>query len=90
MSAPRLLAPAERELRTARRWYESKRPGLGAAFLGAVHAVMGRIAEHPGMAECLSNFLAGPEGVGVGKDAGVGEAVLADARGIVTMRLPVG
>jgi hypothetical protein len=30
------------------RWYESKRPGLGAEFLGAVHAVLGRIAASPG------------------------------------------
>ena len=48
MSTPRLLAPAESELRTAMRWYESKRPGLGAEFLGVVHEVMVRVAEAPG------------------------------------------
>jgi len=47
VSASRLLAPAERELRTAMRWYESKRPGLGAEFLGSVHGVMVRIGEAP-------------------------------------------
>ena len=29
------------------RWYESKRPGLGAEFLGSVHGVMVRIGEAP-------------------------------------------
>jgi hypothetical protein len=28
-------------------WYESKRPGLGAEFLGSVHDVMVRIGEAP-------------------------------------------
>lgn len=47
MSPPRLLAPAEEELRTAMRWYEEQRPGLGAEFLGAVHAGLTRMAGSP-------------------------------------------
>lgn len=44
---PRLLDPAEQELQTAIRWYESKRPGLGAELLGAVHDVIVKVAEAP-------------------------------------------
>jgi hypothetical protein len=29
------------------RWYESKRPGLGAEFLGAVHGVLVRVGTAP-------------------------------------------
>jgi len=29
------------------RWYESRRPGLGAEFLGTVHAVLARVGAAP-------------------------------------------
>jgi toxin ParE1/3/4 len=47
MRSARLLAPAEGELRTAIVWYESQHPGLGAEFLGAIHAVLVRVAASP-------------------------------------------
>ena len=62
MSAPRLLAPAERELRAALCWSESMRPGLGAEFLGAVHGVVGRTAENPGAGPLLDGQFTVPAG----------------------------
>lgn len=47
MIPARLLGPAEAELRTAARWYEDQRPGLGVEFAGAVDAVLARIGETP-------------------------------------------
>ncbi len=47
MTAPQLLGPAERELRTAMRWYESQHPGLGVEFLGAIHGVLVRVGTSP-------------------------------------------
>ncbi len=47
MSAPRLLAPAEDELRSATQWYEARRDGLGVEFVSAVVAALRRVASSP-------------------------------------------
>jgi hypothetical protein len=44
---PRLLPEAEREWRAAARWYDQKRPGLGAAFSAAVYSRLREIVEWP-------------------------------------------
>ncbi|MCK6522026.1 type II toxin-antitoxin system RelE/ParE family toxin [Myxococcota bacterium] len=47
MTAPNLLSSAGEELRSAVRWYESRREGLGAEFLSAVQAALRRVAANP-------------------------------------------
>ena len=43
----RIAASASEELVAAVRWYEDKRPGLGAAFFDTVQAAVARVEEHP-------------------------------------------
>ncbi|MEW6323459.1 MAG: type II toxin-antitoxin system RelE/ParE family toxin [Acidobacteriota bacterium] len=44
-----LAAPASVEFAEAVRWYETKRPGLGADFYDAVAKTIALIREHPGV-----------------------------------------
>lgn len=49
MSLPvRFSAEAESELDAAMAWYDEKQPGLGGAFIEAVDAALGMLAEWPG------------------------------------------
>jgi plasmid stabilization system protein ParE len=43
----RISEEAEAEMADAARWYESHHTGLGAEFLDAVDALVGRIAQNP-------------------------------------------
>jgi plasmid stabilization system protein ParE len=43
----RVAPEAAAELKAARDWYEERQPGLGAEFVAAIRAVMGRVREAP-------------------------------------------
>ena len=47
MKPVQFAVPASEELAAAIRWYEQRRPGLGAEFHDAVVASVGLIQEHP-------------------------------------------
>lgn len=42
-----VLPAARDDIAAAAAWYESRRPGLGVAFLRRVDDVLGRVKEHP-------------------------------------------
>ena len=47
MKPVRIAAPAARELRQARAWYEAQVPGLGARLIAAIDNAIAEICENP-------------------------------------------
>ncbi|HLH19198.1 MAG TPA: type II toxin-antitoxin system RelE/ParE family toxin [Bryobacteraceae bacterium] len=47
LSRIRLLPQAEADIKAARRWYDSERPGLGEEFVEAVEECFRRVASRP-------------------------------------------
>ena len=50
--------PVSEELAAAVRWYEERRPGLGAAFYDAVVQTIDRVSQMPHAGVALGNFKA--------------------------------